>query len=597
MSETSKDPKMIVLKCEQCGARLEPDPDNEYATCPYCKYKTKLNYPVEQNIVNNYNIHIETNNTKGEGDWFPDEKPDRERIDRIMRCLIRAAAVAAVIIALVLVFKACGAVIDVLHQDGPKDPGEPAAAEEGGQEPAPAEAEEGGQEPAPAEAEETEETPPPAEPEGRVIEVPHIASDTIEIDPIAQEEASRTNAQFKEYPVSFTQEGQETAFDVTIPDPGDSCLILDEMRNDMRVSIRVFDEKGNQMTSLVPGRNHNGKKIVTSGPNEKITIRAEQYDGLGDFIIRIGMPKPVKDLENITVLSDYIDYSFQTNVYTLTPEETGKYSFVANEMMADMRISMELYDRLGAKIKSYTPARNGNGMTANLKAGETYTIKIGQYEGTGSYKLLIGRQKKTVDLENNTHVKDSVEYANQRNCYTFTARADGECRVEMTEVNTHNRIMLEVYDRLDNKMGSLDTYYRSSDGRTIKGFKAGETYRIYVDQDEGFGTYLLSLYQPKDVVEITEGDIVKDSVEFAGQVNTYSFTASRDGDATFSFSELSGERRVGVSVYNDLDEQLHSNSYYENGKHFTIKNLQPGAHFKICITEQNGASDYTLTVN
>ena len=224
MSETSKDPKMTVLKCGQCGARLEPDPDNKYATCPYCKYKTKLNHTVEQNIVNNYNIHIETNNTKGEGDWFHDEKPDQERIDKIMRNLIRAAAVAAVIVALVLVFKACGAVIDVLHQDGPKDPGEPAAAEEGGQEPAP------------AEAEETEETPPPAEPEGRVIEVPHIASDTIEIDPIAQEEASRTNAQFKEYPVSFTQQGQETAFDVTIPDPGDSCLILDEMRNEMRRS-------------------------------------------------------------------------------------------------------------------------------------------------------------------------------------------------------------------------------------------------------------------------------------------------------------------------------------------------------------------------
>lgn len=585
MSETSKDPKMTVLKCEQCGARLEPDPDNEYATCPYCKYKTKLNHTIEQNIVNNINIHIETNDPEKKGDWLPIRKPDPDRLNEIMRTFIRAALSAAVIVAIGLLFKACGAMIGALHQGGQKESEKPA------------EEEEAGQAPAQAEAEETEETSPPVEPEGRVIEVPHIASDTLEIDPITQEESSQPNAQFKEYPVSFTQQGQETAFDVTIPNQGDSCLILDEMRNDMRVNVRVYDEKGNELAGLVPGsRNNNGKKIVTSGPNEKITIRAEQYDGLGDFIIRIGMPKPVKDLGNITVLSDYIDYSFQTNVYTLTPEETGLYSFFVTEMMADMRISMEVYDRLGVKITSYTPARNGKGMTSNLKAGETYTIKIGQYEGIGSYKLLIGRQKKTVDLENYTHVKDSIEFIAQRNCYTFTARADGACRFDMTDVNTHNRIMLEVYDRLDNKMGSLDTYYRSGNGRTVTGFKAGETYRIYVYQYEEFGTYLLSLYQPKDVVEITEGDIVKDSVEFAGQVNTYSFTASRDGEATFSISELSGERRVGVSVYNDLDEKLYSESYYENGDHFTITNLKTGAHFKIFITEENGLSDYTLTV-
>ena len=36
MSDTSKEPKMIALKCPQCGGALELDTDKEVATCPYC---------------------------------------------------------------------------------------------------------------------------------------------------------------------------------------------------------------------------------------------------------------------------------------------------------------------------------------------------------------------------------------------------------------------------------------------------------------------------------------------------------------------------------------------------------------------------------
>ena len=102
----------------------------------------------------------------------------------------------------------------------------------------------------------------------------------------------------------------------------------------------------------MPKQTVSGVMIKTSEPDEKYTIRVVQSEGLGDFLIRVGMPKSVKDLGDITVLSDHIDYTDQSNLYTLTAAETGIFSFFVNEMMADMNVSMELYDRLGAKVRS-----------------------------------------------------------------------------------------------------------------------------------------------------------------------------------------------------------------------------------------------------
>ena len=578
MAETSKDPKMIALKCPQCGGALELDADKEVATCPYCNTRLLIVRSIEQNNVINYNIRIEDNGKKDTRIQIPLEKPDPDRINEIKRFIIRVAAIAAVIIAIGLLFKACGAVKDALSGGGKgkKDTAETAP-----------EAEEG---------EENGQTPLQDGPEGSVIDVPRINAEVIEVDPITQKKASVQAAEFKEFPVSFTQKGQEISFDLTIPNPGNAYVFISEMRSDTYVMIQIFDEKGNRAGSLNYGRNNSGVMIKTTGPNEKYTIRVVQSEGLGDFLIRAGMPKPVMDLGDTTVLSDSIDYTDQSNVYTLTAAETGMYSFFVSEMMADMRVSMELYDRLGAKVKSASYVNNNKGIWAELTAGETYTLAVDQNESTGSYDLLVGRQKKAVDFEGHTHLKDSTEFAHQRNFYTFTAGADGDYRVEMTDINTNNSYELSIYDRLDQRIGILNTYSKSNSGRTFTDLKAGEQYKVYVEQSEGFGTYKLSVYRPKDVVEITDGDTVKDSIEFEDQSNTYSFTASKKGDSTLTISGLNGDRAVVLYVYNDRNEKLYTDSYFVNGDSVTFRDNSPGTHAIIYIEEKNGKCDYVLTM-
>ena len=80
MSDTSKEPKMIALKCPQCGGALELDTDKEVATCPYCNTRLLIVRSIEQNNVINYNIRIEDNGKKNSKSSFPFEKPDSGRI-------------------------------------------------------------------------------------------------------------------------------------------------------------------------------------------------------------------------------------------------------------------------------------------------------------------------------------------------------------------------------------------------------------------------------------------------------------------------------------------------------------------------------------
>lgn len=579
MAEKSDSSKMIILKCPQCGGQLDLDPDKEVATCPFCKTKLLIVRSIEQNNVINYNIRIDNTGKKEQDPSSKEDYGEQLRI-KIRRLLPRAAAAAAVIIALGLIFKACGAVIGALSGSG------------GGNETGEEVVQDADSETGTENGQDSQE----ASSEGRVIEVPPYDAEVPEIDPIPQKTESIAAAEIKEFPVHFTERGQEVRFDVTVPNPGSVYVYIAEMRSDEGAEIQIYDEKGERKGGLGWGRNGSGVVFKTAGPGEKYSIHVIQSEGLSEFVVRVGMPKPVTDLSDITVLSDRMDYKNQENVYTITAGETGMYSFFPSEMMADMRIGMVLYDRLGARVTSNSYAYTGRGIWAELTAGETYTLAVSQSEEIGSYDLLVGRQKTAVDMEEYVHVKDRSEFAYQRNCYTFTARADGNCRIEMTEVNTDDSFEISMYDRLGQNIGTFGTYNRSNTGRTFAGLKAGETYRVYVGQSEGLGTYILSVYQPKDIVEITEGDTIRDSIEVADQSNTYSFTSSRTGDVTLTISGLTGGSVVALKVYNDLGENLYTDSYFVNGDSLTIHGTKPGFHAVICIEAAERSSGYVLTL-
>lgn len=83
-----------------------------------------------------------------------------------------------------------------------------------------------------------------------------------------------------------------------------------------------------------------------------------------------------------------------------------------------------IYNSGWEQIDSCGDLDNDDGLTEKLKTGETYYIRVEQYNNLGSYTLNIGRKKDIADITNYTSVSDSMQYTLQENDYSYTAESE-----------------------------------------------------------------------------------------------------------------------------------------------------------------------------
>ena len=100
-----------------------------------------------------------------------------------------------------------------------------------------------------------------------------------------------------------------------------------------------------------------------------------------------------------------------------------------------------------------------------LSGNGTYRIVISHSNGESDFNLVIGIQKKTVDISNSSTIYDQMSFDNQKNKYTFTPKISGRYRFDITEANSDVTVILE----------------------------AGKEYSITICQYSGCGDYTLSI--------------------------------------------------------------------------------------------------------
>ena len=330
MAEKSDSSKMIILKCPQCGGQLDLDPDKEVATCPFCKTKLLIVRSIEQNNVINYNIRID-NTGKKEQDPFPEEDPEEQRRIRIMQTMIRAAGVIAAIVALLLIFKACGTVIDAFKGDGnKKETGEEVAQDTDSET-----GTENGQDPQEASS------------EGRVIEVPPYGGEVREIDPIPQKTESIAAAEIKEFPVRFTERGQEVRFDVTVPNPGSVYVYIAEIMKETccRGTTLILTDRGTEVQGAV--------SVDMAG-------LSRMFNGFEQGILDLTEPASYTDIESITERIFLFADKIKEGGRIIIPESSyvnmpyGIDGMEAVLLVAGLRIEMPLAGDGRALIASVT---------------------------------------------------------------------------------------------------------------------------------------------------------------------------------------------------------------------------------------------------
>jgi hypothetical protein len=308
------------------------------------------------------------------------------------------------------------------------------------------------------------------------------------------------------------------------------------------------------------------------------------------------LAKNTKSLSAATVkkYNGNITSSGQIDSYTYTPPRDGKYTIWLSEVRSGVSFGMYLYNRLGERITYDYSASNGEYITAELKKGESYTIKINQYSSTGTYILSIGEQTATFNASAYSMISDSIVFQNQVNVYEFSPERDGRYTLWFTEVKSGISFSLYIY----NHLGERVTYDNSaSNGEYITAdLQQSETYTIMISQYSGSGTYQLNIGKQKITIPIEKRLTVKDCIEFQGQENCYSIPLKEGENLQLSFGGMENGTSLNVRILNHLGEKVVGDSYLSNGEKLILANATADT-YRIIVDQQSGFPSYTMTVN
>lgn len=277
----------------------------------------------------------------------------------------------------------------------------------------------------------------------------------------------------------------------------------------------------------------------------------------------------------------------------------GRYRFELNEMISGAEVNMIIYNP-GGDIVDYTSSgiSNVDGLTIdNMISGETYTIVITQYTSNTNYKLLIGYQKETVKINNETEISDSIQYTSQLNQYQFIPPINGRYRFEISDIISGVEINMNILNQAGTSVDYTSFGISKHEGLTIDNMVAGEIYTIQIIQYNSYSSYKLSIGYQKEPVELNVNSI-SDTMQYTQQQNVYQFIPKSNNNYSFTISNMISGMKVNISIYNEGGECIDITTYgIENNNGLTIENMVKDELYTIYITQYEGEGAYLLTIN
>lgn len=286
---------------------------------------------------------------------------------------------------------------------------------------------------------------------------------------------------------------QRNVYYFSVPLTGRYRFNMSEIYSGTDVELYIFDSLGNTVASDTYCTNGDGITVRDLQAGAIYEIQVRQDNGFSGYKLSIGYQKSTVDISDYTIVNDSIEYTDQRNVYSFTVPVDGRYRFELSGMTGGTDVELYMFNYLEETVASDTYCTNGDGITVkDLKAGETYEVQIRQDNGFSSYTLSIGKQKETVDISDKISISDSVEFTDQRNVYSFTAKSSGDVTITISGLESGVVVEAYVFDDLDSTVVS-DTYFTNGDSITIKGCSIGEHYEIQIRQDSGMSNYTLNI--------------------------------------------------------------------------------------------------------
>lgn len=296
--------------------------------------------------------------------------------------------------------------------------------------------------------------------------------------------------------------------------------------------------------------------------------------------IFVGETKTIYE-EDTVVFTGNLASDDARDVYSYTAPRDGRYGFEVLNISANDSVRLMVFDPSGERLLDNW---SGSGYV-NMKAGETYEIRVCQDDGYPTYTLNLYVQKPTVDLSTITTVYDQIAFEDQKNVYTFTAPITGRYHFELSEYMNGVGFRMMMWDKLENSV--MDSWGESA---TVD-LEAGETYDFQIRQDEDFGSYILSIGFQKETIDITGVTVVYDSIEYTDQRNVYTFTAPATGRYHFELSEY----KSGVGFRMLMWDRLDNNIMDSWGESASV-DLDAGETYSFQIRQDEGFHSYKLSI-
>ena len=286
------------------------------------------------------------------------------------------------------------------------------------------------------------------------------------------------------------EDGQNIAYEFVPQTEGVHRLEFSNVPDGTDLQLEIYNSGWERIESAYDLDNGDGLTVSLSAGNTYY-LRVQQYQNFGAYTLNIGPKKDIVDISASTEISDSIQYTDQENDYLFSPKIDGTYRFEFSNVPDGTDLQLEIYNSGWERIKSAYDLDNGDGITVSLSAGNTYCLRVQQYQNFGAYILNIGPQKDIVDISASTEISDSIQYTDQENDYLFSPKIDGTYRFEFSNVPDGTNLQLGVYNSGSERI-KTDYDLDNGDGVTVS-LASENTYFIRVSYYRGYGNYSLSI--------------------------------------------------------------------------------------------------------
>jgi tetratricopeptide (TPR) repeat protein len=121
-----------------------------------------------------------------------------------------------------------------------------------------------------------------------------------------------------------------------------------------------------------------------------------------------------------------------------------------------------------------------------------------------------------------------------------------------------------------------------------------KTYTVSVEAAEGEGKYVLLFGQNKEVSDVSDFDLIRDSMEFKGQYNSYSFVPENSGTYRFDVRSADKELVLKIDIYDARNGKIFGDNL-SDGTGATLE-LNAGEAYRIYATQIGKIGEYALAI-